>query len=141
MATKKSENKIEKVENNVEQSNRVVRDWSDKSTAVDVAIAELAEAFVDFKADEQFVKDNFKTLKPQLLNTLVANDRTEVIAKGKRIQIVPESQTPKKVITSVEAILALIPKKYVKTLYEQGVVKDEIAVRASHLKMTNAPQD
>ena len=101
MATKKSENKIEKVENNVEQSNRVVRDWSDKSTAVDVAIAELAEAFVDFKADEQFVKDNFKTLKPELLNTLVANDRTEVIAKGKRIQIVPESQTPKKVITSV----------------------------------------
>ena len=141
MATKKSENKIEKVENNVEQSNRVVRDWSDKSTAVDVAIAELAEAFVDFKADEQFVKDNFKTLKPELLNTLVANDRTEVIAKGKRIQIVPESQTPKKVITSVEAILALIPKKYVKTLYEQGAIVDTEKVVTAHLKMTNAPKD
>jgi len=133
LATKKA--------NKIEQSSAVVTDWSTKSTAVDVAIAEMADRFVALKAQEKLIADEFKTLKPELLKSLTVNEQADVIANGKKIQVVDESRTPKTVVKSIETILALVPKKYINALYEQGAIVDTEKVVTAHLKMTNAPQD
>ena len=132
LATKKA--------NKIEQSSAVVTDWSTKSTAVDVAIAEMADRFVALKAQEKLIADEFKTLKPELLKSLNLNDQDDVIANGKKIQIVGESRTPKTVVKSIETILALVPKKYINALYEQGAIEDTEKVVKEYLKMTNAPK-
>ena len=132
MATKKA--------NKIEQSSAVVTDWSTKSTAVDVAIAEMADRFVALKAQEKLIADEFKTLKPELLKSLNLNNQDDVIASGKKIQIVGESRTPKTVVKSIETILALVPKKYINALYEQGAIEYTEKVVKEYLKMTNAPK-
>ncbi len=118
----------------------VVRDWTNGITAVDVAIAEMADRFVELKAQEKLIADEFKTLKPELLKSLNLNDQEDVIANGKKIQIVDESVTPKTVVKSIETILALVPKKYINALYEQGAIEDTEKVVKAYLKMTNAPK-
>lgn len=118
----------------------VVRDWTEGVTAVDVAIAEMADRFVELKAQEKLIADEFKTLKPELLKSLNLNDQEDVIANGKKIQIVDESVTPKTVVKSIETILALVPKKYINALYEQGAIEDTEKVVKAYLKMTNAPK-
>ena len=132
LATKKA--------NKIEQSSAVVTDWSTKSTAVDVAIAEMADRFVALKAQEKLIADEFKTLKPELLKSLNLNDQDDVIANGEKIQIVGASRTPKTVVKSIETILALVPKKYINALYEQGAIEDTEKVVKEYLKMTNAPK-
>jgi len=118
----------------------IVRDWTEGVTAVDVAIAEMADRFVELKAQEKLIADEFKTLKPELLKSLNLNDQEDVIANGKKIQIVDESVTPKTVVKSIETILALVPKKYINALYEQGAIEDTEKVVKAYLKMTNAPK-
>ena len=118
----------------------VVRDWTEGVTAVDVQIAEMADRFVALKAQEKLIADEFKTLKPKLLESLVVSNQEDVIADGKKIQIVDESITPKTVVKSIETILALVPKKYINALYEQGAIEDTEKVVKAYLKMTNAPK-
>ena len=118
----------------------IVRDWTEGVTAVDVQIAEMADRFVALKAQEKLIADEFKTLKPKLLESLVVSNQEDVIADGKKIQIVDESITPKTVVKSIETILALVPKKYINALYEQGAIEDTEKVVKAYLKMTNAPK-
>jgi hypothetical protein len=118
----------------------VVRNWTEGVTAVDVQIAEMADRFVALKAQEKLIADEFKTLKPKLLESLVISNQEDVIADGKKIQIVDESITPKTVVKSIETILALVPKKYINALYEQGAIEDTEKVVKAYLKMTNAPK-
>ena len=121
--------------------NAVVRDWTEGVTAISDKIDEMAERFVALKAQEKLIADEFKTLKPELLKTLTVNEQGEIIADGKRIQIVDESRTDKTVVKSIETILALVPRKYIKALYEQGAIQDTEKVVKAHLKMTNAPKE
>ena len=137
--TKHSE--VNKLATKIETAVEVVRDWTKGATAVDVQIAEMAQRFVELKAQETLIKDEFKTLKPELLKSLELNNQEDVISNGKKIQIVDESRTPKTVVKSIETILALVPKKYINALYEQGAIVDTEKVVGTHLKMTNAPQD
>lgn len=132
---------MNKLATKIETAVEVVRDWTKGATAVDVQIAEMAQRFVELKAQETLIKDEFKTLKPELLKSLELNNQEDVISNGKKIQIVDESRTPKTVVKSIETILALVPKKYINALYEQGAIVDTEKVVATHLKMTNAPQD
>ena len=124
----------------IETAVEVVRDWTKGATAVDVQIAEMAQRFVELKAQETLIKDEFKTLKPELLKSLELNNQEDVISNGKKIQIVDESRTPKTVVKSIETILALVPKKYINALYEQGAIEDTEKVVKEYLKMTNAPK-
>ena len=137
--TKHSE--VNKLATKIETAVEVVRDWTKGATAVDVQIAEMAQRFVELKAQETLIKDEFKTLKPELLKSLELNNQEDVISNGKKIQIVDESRTPKTVVKSIETILALVPKKYINALYEQGAIVDTEKVVTAHLKMTNAPKD
>ncbi len=125
----------------IERPEVIVRNWTEGATAVSDKIDEMAERFVALKAQEKLIADEFKTLKPELLKTLTVNDQGEVIADGKRIQIVDESRTAKTVVKSVETILALVPRKYIKALYDQGAIEDTEKVVQAHLKMTNAPKE
>ena len=131
---------MNKLATKIETAVEVVRDWTKGATAVDVQIAEMAQRFVELKAQETLIKDEFKPLKPELLKSLELNNKEDVISNGKKIQIVDESRTPKTVVKSIETILALVPKKYINALYEQGAIVDTEKVVATHLKMTNAPK-
>ena len=131
---------MNKLATKIETAVEVVRDWTKGATAVDVQIAEMAQRFVELKAQETLIKDEFKTLKPELLKSLELNNQEDVISNGKKIQIVDESRTPKTVVKSIETILALVPKKYINALYEQGAIEDTEKVVKEYLKMTNAPK-
>ena len=86
--TKHSE--VNKLATKIETAVEVVRDWTKGATAVDVQIAEMAQRFVELKAQETLIKDEFKTLKPELLKSLELNNQEDVISNGKKIQIVDE---------------------------------------------------